>query len=114
MPRITEKMIRDELFVLENALWDELCRLFRDVDRWRLEDNEYDAKSAYFNAFDINEDGEIRLSFLVVGYISAHEPSLGNLTKEDLTRARTLAKRIRQLKNALPQTERRAGMRRRY
>jgi hypothetical protein len=113
MPGSTEKMIRDELFDLENALWDELCRLFRNVDRWQLEGNSYDSKRAYFNAFDIDEDGEIRLSFLVVGFISAHEPGLGDLTKEDLTRARALAKRIRRLKNALPEAERRTRLQRR-
>jgi hypothetical protein len=112
MPGSTEKMIRDELFVLENTLWDELCRLFRDVDRWQLEGNSYDSKRTYFDAFDIGEEGELRLSFLVVGYISAYDPELRDLTKEDLTKARALAKRIRRLKNALREAEKRTHARR--
>ena len=81
MPQ-TIKTIRDELYLLENALWDELTRLFRDVDRWQLEDNDYDSKSAYFNAYDIDDDGKIRLSFLVVGYISAFDVEFDRLARK--------------------------------
>lgn len=112
MPQTTSTIIHDELFVLENELWDELCRLFRDVDHHRLEGNSCKSKRAHFDNFKIGEDGELSVSFLVLGRTSAYDCMFDDLTSEDLTRARALAKRIRQLKNALPREGRVGGNRR--
>lgn len=95
----TAKQESNELFTLENQLREELSRLFRDVNCWHLECRDYDWKRAYFDTYEFTDNGQLKLSFHVVGDITACENQLRNLTSEDLSHACKLVDRIRTLKN---------------
>jgi hypothetical protein len=64
----------------------------------------YRSKRAVLDSYNLDDDGRIRLSFLVVGRIKTNDFIIEeDLTNEELAKARDLAKQMHQLENAYPQ-----------